>query len=72
MLLNYCHQLGAYNYALRKLTGIECTQALVCIARRSGKPQLKLMDSLLLRSSEICFMERCMKFQEQIKELAAV
>ena len=35
MLLNYCHQLGAYNYALRKLTGIECTQALVCIARRS-------------------------------------
>ena len=72
MLLNYCHQLGAYNYALRKLTGIECNQALVCIARRSGKPQLKLMDSLALRSAEISFMERCIKFQEQIKELAVV
>jgi ATP-dependent exoDNAse (exonuclease V) beta subunit len=72
MLINYCHQLGAYNYALRKLTGIECNQALVCIARRSGKPQLKLLDSLALRSSEISFMERCMKFQEQIKELAVV
>ena len=65
MLLNYCHQLGAYNYALRKLTGIECNQALVCIARRSGKPQLKLLDSLALRSSEICFMERCMKFRNR-------
>ena len=38
MIEQFCHQLGAYNYALRKLTGIECTQALVCIARRSGKP----------------------------------
>ena len=72
MLVNYCHQLGAYNYALRKLTGIECNQALVCIARRSGKPQLKLLDSLALRSSEISFMERCMTFQEQLKGLAVV
>ena len=46
MLTNYCHQLGAYNYALRKITGIECNQALVCIARRSGSPQLRLMNNL--------------------------
>ena len=72
MLTNYCHQLGAYNYALRKITGIECSQALICIARRSGKPQLRLMNNLEVRGSEIMFMERCLKFKEQLKELAVV
>ena len=72
MLTNYCHQLGAYNYALRKITGIECNQALVCIARRSGSPQLRLMNNLEVRGSEIMFMERCLKFKKQLKELAAV
>ena len=72
MLTNYCHQLGAYNYALRNLTGIECSQALICIARRSGKPQLRLMNNLEVRGSEIMFMERCLKFKEQLKELAVV
>jgi len=72
MLTNYCHQLGAYNYALRKITGIECNQALVCIARRSGSPQLRLMNNLEVRGSEIMFMERCLKFKKQLKELAVV
>jgi len=72
MLTNYCHQLGAYNYALRKITGIECNQALVCIARRSGSPQLRLMNNLEVRGSEIMFMERCLEFKKQLKELAVV
>ena len=43
MLVNYCHQLGAYNYALRKLTELNVTRPWYVLLERSGKPQLKLL-----------------------------
>ena len=68
MLTNYRHQLGAYSIALRHLTGIQAKMALIVVARRSGKPQIREMNSEELLGSELKFLERHKEFVKMTRK----
>ena len=68
MLTNYMHQCGAYSLGLKHLTGINPIGAIVCIARKAGKPQVRVMNEMELLGSEIKFMERCTSFINNTKK----
>lgn len=58
MLLNYKHQLGAYSHSLRGMTGIQPEAGAIVVARRSGAPQVRILDALELAEAEARFSER--------------
>ena len=44
----------------------------VVVARRSGKPQIKILNNLELRGSESIFLDRVDRYHKNLKELAVV
>jgi len=72
MIEQFCHQLGAYSLGLQHLTGIKPKYGAVVVARRSGKPQIKILNNLELRGSESIFLDRVDRYQKTLKELAIV
>ena len=72
MIEQFCHQLGAYSIGLEHLTGIKPKYGAVVVARRSGKPQIKLLSSLELAGAKSLFLERVERYHKTLKELAVV
>ena len=72
MIEQFCHQLGAYSLGLKSLTGIQAKKGAVVVARRSGKPQIKLLSEIELRGAECVFLDRVDRYHKQLKELAVV
>ena len=72
MINQFCHQLGAYSLGLKSLTGIQAKYGAVVVARRSGKPQIKILSELEMRGSESIFLDRVDRYHKQLKELAIV
>ena len=72
MIEQFCHQLGAYSIGLESLTGIAPKYGAVVVARRSGKPQIKLLNSLELEGAKSMFIKRVERYQKKLKELAIV
>ena len=72
MIEQFCHQLGAYSLGLQHLTGIKPKYGAVVVARRSGKPQIKILNNLELRGSESIFLDRVDRYHKNLKELAVV
>ena len=72
MIEQFCHQLGAYSIGLEHLTGIKPKYGAVVVARRSGKPQIKLLSSLELAGAKSLFLERVDRYHKNLKELAVV
>ena len=72
MINQFCHQLGAYSLGLKSLTGIQAKYGAVVVARRSGKPQIKILSELEMRGSESIFLDRVERYHKQLKELAVV
>ena len=72
MINQFCHQLGAYSLGLKSLTGIQAKYGAVVVARRSGKPQIKILSELEMRGSESIFLDRVDRYHKQLKELAVV
>ena len=54
------------------LTGIKPKYGAVVVARRSGKPQIKILNNLELRGSERIFLDRVDRYHKNLKELAVV
>ena len=71
MIEQFCHQLGAYSLGLQCLTGIKPKYGAVVVARRSGKPQIKLLNNLELRGAETIFLDRVDRYFKNI-DLAVV
>ena len=61
-----------YSLGLQHLTGIKPKYGAVVVARRSGKPQIKILNNLELRGSESIFLDRVDRYHKNLKELAAV
>ena len=72
MINQFCHQLGAYSLGLKSLTGIQAKYGAVVVARRSGKPQIKILSELEMRGSESIFLDRVDRYHKQLKELAVI
>jgi len=72
MIEQFCHQLGAYSLGLQHLTGIKPKYGAVVVARRSGKPQIKILNNLELRGSESIFLDRVDRYHKNFKQLAVV
>ena len=72
MIEQFCHQLGAYSIGLEHLTGIKPKYGAVVVARRSGKPQIKLLSSLELAGAKSLFLERVDRYHKNLKELSVV
>ena len=72
MIEQFCHQLGAYSIGLENLTGIKPKYGAVVVARRRGKPQIKLLNSLELEGAKSLFIQRVERYHKQLKELAIV
>ena len=72
MIEQFCHKLGAYSIGLESLTGIAPKYGAVVVARRSGKPQIKLLNSLELEGAKSMFIKRVERYQKKLKELAIV
>ena len=72
MIEQFCHQLGAYSIGLESLKGIAPKYGAVVVARRSGKPQIKLLNSLELEGAKSMFIKRVERYQKKLKELAIV
>ena len=72
MIEQFCHQLGAYSIGLESLTGIKPKYGAVVVARRSGKPQIKLLNSLELSGAKYDFLNRVEVYNKQLKKLAVV
>ena len=70
MINQFCHQLGAYSLGLKSLTGIQAKYGAVVVARRSGKPQIKILSELEMRGSESIFLDRVDRYHKQLKKLA--
>jgi len=64
---NYVHQIAAYSLGLKHLTGLEPTGGLIVLARRCGAPQLHVMDKDALKRAEIAFMDRVLRYFEQLE-----
>lgn len=58
MLSNYICQAGAYSLGLHTLTGLKPKSGAVVVARRSGAPQVRLLNELELRGAECKWLER--------------
>ena len=58
MLTSYKHQIGAYSLGLKHLTGIQPEAGAIVVARRSGAPQVKMLDASDLAEAEDKFLER--------------
>lgn len=58
-LLNYRHQLGAYNVGLKHLTGIVVPQAAIVLARRTGPPEVTILNQYELEEAGDRFLQRC-------------
>ena len=61
-LLNYKDQLGGYALGLHHLTGIQVPQAVIVLARRTGAPEITVLDGYQLREAEERFLERCEQY----------
>ena len=72
MLDQFCCQLGAYSLGLKKLTGIRPKKGIVVIARRSGKPQIKILNNLELRGSESIFLEKVERYHKNLAKKVSV
>ena len=72
MIEQFCHQLGAYSLGLQCLTGIKPKYGAVVVARRSGKPQIKLLNNLELRGAETIFLDRVDRYFKNLDNLAVV
>ena len=72
MINQFCHQLGAYSLGLKSLTGIQAKYGAVVVARRSGKPQIKILSELEMRGSESIFLDRVDRYHKNLKKLAVV
>ena len=59
MLVNYCAQAGAYAAGLRHCTSIQAEGAVIVVARRTGAPQVRVLDGMELMQAEESFMNRC-------------
>lgn len=58
MLANYICQAGAYSLGLQTLTGLKPKSGAIVVARRSGAPQVRLLNELELRGAECQWLER--------------
>tara|TARA_Y100000356_G_scaffold107918_1_gene94103 strand:+ start:190 stop:1029 length:840 start_codon:yes stop_codon:yes gene_type:complete len=67
MVEQFCCQLGAYSLGLKSLTHIEPKYGAVIIARRSGKPQIKMLNRLELIGAETEFLRRNELYQKQLE-----
>ena len=65
MLANYICQAGAYSLGLQHLTGIKPKTGAVVVARRSGAPQVRLLNELELRGAECQWLERMSLYKAQ-------
>jgi len=73
MIEQFCHQLGAYSIGLENLTGIKPKYGAVVVARRSGKPQIKLLNSLELEGAKSLFISRVERYHKNLlKEISVV
>ena len=66
MLENYKCQAGAYSLGLKHLTGIEAPSAAIVVARRTGAPQVRMLNEAELRNYEEKFLERCLQYFEDL------
>ena len=57
-LHSYRHQLGGYSLGLRHLTGIDVPQGVIVTARRTGAPEITVLDKAQLLKAEDDFLER--------------
>jgi ATP-dependent exoDNAse (exonuclease V) beta subunit len=57
-LHSYRHQLGGYSLGLRHLTGIDVPQGVIVTARRTGAPEITVLDKAQLLKAEDAFLER--------------
>lgn len=58
MLTNYKHQLGAYSRCLTYNTQIKARAGAIVVARRSGAPQVRVLDAEEMQEAEARFAER--------------
>jgi len=63
----YICQAGAYSLGLRHLTGIQAEAGAVVIARRSGAPEVRMLNKWELRGAEQEFLERLERYYEQLE-----
>ena len=66
MLANYICQAGAYSLGLRHLTGIQAEAGAVVIARRSGAPEVRMLNKWELRGAEQEFLDRLARYYEEL------
>jgi hypothetical protein len=57
---------------LQCLTGIKPKYGAVVVARRSGKPQIKILNNLELRGAETIFLDRVDRYFKNLDNLAVV
>ena len=63
----YICQAGAYSLGLRHLTGIQAEAGAVVIARRSGAPEVRMLNKWELRGAEQEFLERLERYYQQLE-----
>ena len=63
---NYLCQTGAYSLGLRYLTGIQAEAGAVVIARRSGAPEVRMLNKWELRGAEQEFLERLARYYDEL------
>ena len=63
---NYICQTGAYSLGLKYLTSIEVDAGAVVIARRSGAPEVRMLNKWEMRGAEQQFLERCVRYYEEL------
>jgi hypothetical protein len=63
---NYICQTGAYSLGLKYLTAIEVDAGAVVIARRSGAPEVRMLNKWEMRGAEQQFLERCVRYYEEL------
>ena len=69
LLRNYIHQLGAYSLGLKNHTqNLTPKAGAVVVARRSGPPQVRILDDKELLHAEELFLERFANYLQLIDE----
>jgi genome maintenance exonuclease 1 len=63
----YICQTGAYSLGLRHLTGIQAEAGAVVIARRSGAPEVRMLNKWELRGAEQEFLDRLARYYEELE-----
>lgn len=69
LLEDYVDQLGAYSLGVKHLTGLQAQGAIVVVARRAGKPDVRELSALELRGAESRFLERCQAYYDALHNL---